>query len=220
MDDVEPIIPLKAQLFDALRLKLQNHDFTLDLKHHRFLRKRGEVTDVYILICLDNQPGYRIEPDMSVRLERVEAIFHQTSGFKPVDQKYTATWGLPVSVLAGEREIPLATAAQVETATDQLMEIFREYALPFYDRWGSLEAIDAAVNANPHERVLYRSLAWFRCSTGLITARLTGRQDYDRLFHAYTEIMKKDNKGFYLKWFEPLTKALETIPPGTGLATP
>ncbi len=44
--------------------------------------------------------------------------------------------------------------------------------------------------------------------------------DYEKLLQKYTEIMKKDNKGFYIKWFEPLTKSFENIPPGTGLAIP
>jgi hypothetical protein len=222
MDDVEPITPLKAQLFEALRLKLQGYDFVLDLKHHKFLRKRGDVTDHFRLPCKDASPGYRVQPSIGVRLNRVEEIFHQTSGFDRKDQANTSTWGTSAAKLIGGRtgecEFSLVSASQVEHVSEQIMNVFREYALPFYERWGSLKAIDAAVNAKPEERVLYRSLAWFRCSTGLITARLTGRADYEKLLQTYTEIMKKDNKGFYFKWFEPLTKSLEEIPPGSGLA--
>jgi len=222
MEEVEPMTPLKERLFETLRLKLKSYDFELNLKRHRFNRRRDGVTDVFLLACLDAPPGYRVVPDVGVRLERVENIFHQTSGFKKKeDQLNTMTWGLPVSYLLGgptaECEFLLQEPAQVEGVAEQIFAVFREWALPFYERWGSLKAIDKAVNENPEERVLFRSLAWFRCSTGLITARLTGRPDYDRLLQIYTDIMKKDNKGFYYKWFAALVESLDKVPAGSGL---
>ena len=64
----------------------------------------------------------------------------------------------------------------------------------------------------------HRGLAWFRCSTGIIVAKLVGRPDYEQLAAFYLDVMTRDNKGFYLKRFQPLLKSLESVEAGSGLA--
>ena len=91
--------------------------------------------------------------------------------------------------------------------------IFLEVAVPYFERWASLEAIDIELNEDPTKRTVHKALAWFRCSTGIIVAKLVGRTDFDRLAASYLDIMREDNKGFYLKRFEVLLKSLETVEP-------
>ena len=81
-----------------------------------------------------------------------------------------------------------------------------------------MQAIDAELNDDPSKKTPHRSLAWFRCSTGIIVARLVGRADYEKLAEFYTEVMTQDNKGFYLTRFQNLLRSLESAEPGGGLA--
>ena len=62
-------------------------------------------------------------------------------------------------------------------------------------------------------RLHQRGVAWFRCSTGLIVAKLLGAPGYETLASFYVDVMKRDNKGFYLKYFKSLLTSLEDVKP-------
>ncbi|MGO9108783.1 MAG: hypothetical protein ACLP9L_06080 [Thermoguttaceae bacterium] len=49
-------------------------------------------------------------------------------------------------------------------------------------------------------------------------ARLLGRPDYEQLAAFYTDVMTRDNKGFYLWRFQALLKSLQGVEPGRGLS--
>jgi len=212
---------LKPAVFNCLCPELAKHGFSLKAAKDSFVRRHGEVTDMFQLVCLDGKPGYRIQPNVGVRIERVEEIFHQTSGFEPKHQKNTATMGSSVGMfLNGDSrscEFLLELESEVVSVAEKITGVFREFAVSYFERWSSLAAIDAELNDKPAERTHHRALAWFRCSTGIIVARLIGRSDYEQLATFYMDVMTQDNKGFYLKRFQALLRSLESIEAGSGL---
>jgi hypothetical protein len=218
MDQVEETTPLKVALFESLRQQLVGYDFKLNARNDNFLRLHDGFTDIFQITCLDGKPGYRIRPGVGVRIERVEEIFHQTSGIERKYRKGTPTMGAPVGALLGENDprscdLLLDSYSEVASVTEKIMGVFCEHALPYFEHWGSLQAIDAELNDNPGERRVHWALAWLRCSTGIIVAKLLGRPDYEQLAAFYTEVMTRDNKGFYLKRFLALLESLKRIEP-------
>ncbi|MGO8689606.1 MAG: hypothetical protein ACLQLG_08220 [Thermoguttaceae bacterium] len=213
---------LKTALFTSLHPELAKHGFALKATKDRFVRRHGDVTDFFQLVCLNAKPGYRIQPNTGVRIERVEELFHQSSGFDPKHRKHTATMGNSVGILLNGRsrtcEFLLESESEVGPVAEKIMDVFREFALPYFERWGSLKAIDVELNDTPTKPTPHRGLAWFRCSTGIIVARLLGRPDYEQLVAFYTDVMARDNKGFYLGPFQALLKSLENVEPGSGLS--
>lgn len=209
---------LKSAIFTSLTPELKKHDFSLKRATNSFVRQRGEVTDQFQLVFLDGRPGYRIQPNVGVRIDRVENIFHQTSGWDPKYQKDTPTMGSSVGILlTGDSrscEVLLEKESQVGPVAERIEGVFHEFVLPFFERWGSLIAIDAGLNDKPAERTHLRHLAWERCSTGIIVAKLVGRRDYDQLADFYMGVMSGDSKGFYLKRFQALLKSLESVKAG------
>lgn len=219
--DVEETTALKTALFDALCRQLAKYDFTFKAKVDNFVRQHDGTLEIFQITCLDGKPGYRIQPGVAVRIEQVENIFHQTSGFESKHQKDTPTMGSSVGILlTGDSrscEFLLETESEVQSITKKIMDVFHDFALPYFERWGSLTAIDAELNDKPTERTLHRALAWFRCSTGIIVAKLLDRPDYDQLAAYYTEVMTQDNNGFYLKRFQALLESLESVEAESGL---
>jgi len=212
---------LKLAVFNCLCPELAKHGFSLKVAKSRFIRQRGEVTDIFQLVCLDGKPGYRIQPNTGVRIERVEEIFHQTSGFESKHQKDTATMGNSVGIfLTGDSrscEFLLVKESEVASVAEKIANVFRGFALPYFEQWGSLATIDTELNDKPGERTHQRPLAWERCATGIIVAKLIGRSDYEQLVSFYTDVMTQNSKGFYLKFFQALLKSLESIEAGSGL---
>lgn len=212
---------IKSALFTSLRPELAKHGFSLKATQGRFVRRRGEVSDIFQLVCLDGKPGYRIQPNVGVRVERIEDIFHQISGLEAKFQKDTPTIGSSVGIyLTGDSrscEFLLESPSEVGSITEKIVRVFHEFGLPYFDRLGSIQAIDAALNSNAPERTPHRVLAFFRCSTGIIVAKLVGRPNYDELVALYTDVMTRDNDGFYFKRFQELLTLLKTMEAGSGL---
>jgi len=100
----------------------------------------------------------------------------------------------------------------------RIASVFREFAFPYFERWGDLVAIDVELNDKPAERTPHRGIPWERCSKGIIVARLVGRPNYDQLAVFYTEVMTQNSKGFYLKRFQALVKSLRSVDAGSGQA--
>jgi hypothetical protein len=105
----------------------------------------------------------------------------------------------------------------VESVAKRILGVFHEFALPYFDRLGSIQSIDAELNNKPTERTHHRALAFFRCSTGIIAAKFVGRPNYDELATRYKDVMTRDNNGFYLKRFEELLTLLKTAEAGSDL---
>ncbi|MGH9764464.1 MAG: hypothetical protein ACREAC_26825, partial [Blastocatellia bacterium] len=222
---IETATPLEIGLFEAVQERLIGDGFRLVPASSEFVRRRAGILDVFWVTTLDaSSGGFNVRPAASVRIERVENIFHLTSGFEPKYQPGTATMAASVGALLGGEawacQFQLDSFAEIGGVADQLSGVFREFAVPYFEHWSSLAEIDAELNSEPTKRSIHRSLAWFRCSTGIIVARLIGRPDYEELVTIYTDIMTRDNKGFYLKRFIPLIKSLEEIEPGSGLSGP
>jgi hypothetical protein len=211
---------LKASLFETVRRQLLGYGFKLNSARDNFVRRRDGITDIFQITCLDTEHGYRIQPGVAVRLEEVEHIFHRTSGFDSRYQQDTPTMGAPVgAILSGNVracEFLVESDLAVASVAEDIGRVFREIALPYFEHWSSLQAIDLELNERPADTTVHRALAWFRCSTGIIVAKLLGRPDYARLAAFYTEVMTQDNKGFYFKRFKSLLESLETVEPVTG----
>jgi len=212
---------LKAEFLESVGRELETEGFKLKAAKDSFVRHRSGVSDIFQLVCKDGKPGWKVQPNVAIRLEQVEEIFHGTSGFELQYQKDTPMGASVGRLLSGSTqsvEFLLASDSDLAPTTEQALRIFRETASPYFERWGSLQAIDAELNDDPSKKTPHRSLAWFRCSTGIIVARLVGRADYEKLAEFYTEVMTQDNKGFYLTRFQNLLRSLESAEPGGGLA--
>jgi hypothetical protein len=206
---------LKTAMFESLVAPLRGHGFTLRASRDQFVRRHDDVTDIFQLTCLDGKPGLRVQPGVAVRFDLVEEIFHRTSGFEVKHQKDTPTIGSKVgNILSGSNrtcEFQIESRAHLQRATEGVLSVFLEFALPYFEKYSSLQAVDAELNTRPTERTPNRIAPWLRCATGVIVAKLTGRTDYDELVRVYTDVMKHSDRGFYLARFQALVESLKSL---------
>jgi hypothetical protein len=206
---------LKRALLEHLAQQLAAEGFSPHGGH--FVRQHAQTTDRFTVLCKDAKPGYWVEPHVSLRVEQVERIFHQTSGFEPQHQD-TATLGGSVGDILGgntsDARFLLESSGQLDTVVARLMELFQTVALPYYQRWSSLYAIDAELNDHPAVRSPHRGgPPLWRCSTGLIVAKLVQRQEYGALAQYYADVMRRVSNGFYYARYQALIASLESVEP-------
>jgi hypothetical protein len=156
-----------------------------------------------------------VNDSVGVRIDRVEAIFHRASGYGSIARADSVTMGAPTRALLGDSApshlAVYESESQVATVADTIVSHFRDLAVPYFERWGSIHAIDAELNAHPTRPSIHRKTAWLRCSTAIIVARLVGRADYELLAAIYTDLMTRDSGGFHLARFENLLTVLEEV---------
>jgi hypothetical protein len=192
--------------FDSLAAHLKPFGFKALKAKKRFARSEGNRTEVFQLVVLDGKPGYRIRPSVWVRFDDVEDIFHRTSGYEPEYQKQTPTAGLDLWSAFGKEgfELRLKDESDVSQVVSQLKTIFNDKALSYFLQFSSIAAVDSAINDHPNEPCVHRPMPWLRASTGMITAKLTNRANYDALVDLYRETVRRDANGYYLPRFESL----------------
>ena len=203
---------LKEALFETVQKGVTGEGFVLKRSKERFVRERADITDVFQLVCLDGKPGLRVQPNVGVRVARIEETFHRISGFEPKYQGDTVTIGAGIGNITNNDnracEFIVETDVDVITASEQILRVFREFALPYFARFSELSAIDAELNDHPLERTPNRPVPWLRCASGLIVAKLVERPNYTELVQVYGDLMSRADKGFYLGRFRALADIL------------
>lgn len=206
---------LKLQLFEEIHNNIKNRGFKLNVTKGMYTHQPTKgVTELFMLVCPHGATGWRVHPDVGIRFDVVEDIFHQVSGYEKKYQKGTPTIGTGVgNLLFGDNrkcEFLLASASDLSSVADNIEKVFCSVALPYYQEFGSIYAVDALLNSNPRESSRQRPV-WERYATGLIVAKLTKRTNYDELVSIYKEILTTLNNGFYLKKLLLLIEILNSI---------
>jgi hypothetical protein len=182
-----------------------------------FVRQHAQTTDRFTVLCTDAKPGYWVKPHVALRIERVERIFHQTSGFSPEHQDTVTLGGSVGDILGGnmsDARFLLESDGQLDSLVATLLGLFHTVALPYYQRWSSLHAIDAELNDDPTVRSPHRGgPPLWRCSTGIIVAKLVQRPDYGALAQYYADVMRRVSNGFYYAQYQALLASLESVEP-------
>lgn len=171
---------LKRELFSSVGEALARYAFRVNVKKDSFLRAHDGVVEIFQLVCLDGKPGLRVQPNVAVRINLVEDIFHQTTGFEPKYQKDTPTIGGAIGNLVANdncaAEFLLESSDQVPEISRQIVDTFLDLALKYYERFTQLTEIDKEQNENLLDRTPNRAASWLRASSGIIVAKLLHRE--------------------------------------------
>lgn len=204
---------LKINLLALIRDKVASDGFTFKAGKDLFVRQHNGICDMFQLVFLNAKPGWYVQPNVGVRIDRVENIFHMTSGFEAKYQKDTPTIGGSIGNIRGNSnrdcEFLLESESQVDTIACKIISEYNHFALLYFNKFSSLTAIDEELNNDPNESNVNRVSTWLRCSTGTIVARLVERKNFDELVEKYRDILSHTDKGFYLARFQNLVESLK-----------
>jgi len=197
-------------------MALSREGFKFISTKEKFVRSREGLSDVFQLVCLNGKPGWRIQPNIGIRVDALEDIFHEISGTEKRYQKNTCSIGGGVgNIFYGDNrkcEFVLISDADVAIAVEGVEKVFHEFAMPYFEKYGSIYAIDELLNTSPSERSRHRG-PWLRCSTGVIAAKLSNRENYDAIVSVYAETMKTIDNGVHVARFKALLDVLDSMSP-------
>src|SRR5882762_6657164 len=87
---------LRHELLRILELAIRDQGFILNKSTHWFTQRTESGWNRFQLIFLNRESHWEIVPEISVRRDQVEDIYHQISHFERKYQKNTSTVGLKI----------------------------------------------------------------------------------------------------------------------------
>jgi hypothetical protein len=184
-------------------------DFNLLRSKGEFVRTREDGWFKYSLVFLVRDEGWEVNPTMSLRNNLVEDIYHKISGFERKYQKGTPTLATSFENYINdgrEYRFFIFSEDEIDEVVSGLFDLFERVALPFYQKYQSIENIDRGLNEKPDDSSLTGLI--FKGFKGLIVAKLINRSDYKDLVEMYFGHYQQFADGFYLSDFEKLISEL------------
>ncbi|MEQ8573823.1 MAG: hypothetical protein RIB63_07165 [Fulvivirga sp.] len=204
---------MKESILLKLGEKLMPYGFKLKKSTGEFTKKTINGWHRYLVLFYDKD-GYEINTSVGIRINKVEDIYHRTSGFEKKYHKGTSTIGCFVEDYLKEYDnyrFSVNKEGDLKNVVAVLLEIFEKVALPYFDKYDNLELIDKLLNSDPNEQTVHKGNTAMRAHIGIIVARLVGNVKYPELVESYHDIIGRTNKGFYKSEYEALVKDLENL---------
>jgi hypothetical protein len=190
--------------------ELLKYGFKLNKQDSIFTRKTPYGWDKFQLDFLNRGNGWDVDFGMLIRLNEVENIYHKGSYF---DKKYhvtTPTIGINIGTYLNDEEnnrMFLDEDSDLNEFYTLTVRLFKEVALPFFEKYNSIKNLDKAINVEEGESIF--SGLKYEGNLGIILAKLTNNPKFDFFENKYRNYYKEFCKGFYLKEYEDVLKAFE-----------
>lgn len=88
-------------------------------------------------------------------------------------------------------------------------KFYQEYAVPFFEKYNSVDAIDKLLNDHPTEKVIYLDDLGWRIITGLISAKLNNNAKYNQLRDYYKSEVESKFQGYFM--YEKCIKTIDFL---------
>lgn len=206
---------LKSQVITTVREKVESENVRFDKRRCRFLINVDGLGFGYQIVFVERPKLLKAHASLGVRFDAVERIFHRTSGIPEANWNDSTTIGQDMRTLHGQfddsYEFEISDDTTAQRAALRLIQDFEGEGQDFFSKYSTLPSVDAALNDNPMQKTTLRVLSWYRCSTGIIVAKLVGNSRYSKLVEIYSETLRRESNGFYLPRFEELVADLENV---------
>ncbi|MFN7747511.1 MAG: hypothetical protein ACK5OO_01055 [Cyclobacteriaceae bacterium] len=88
-------------------------------------------------------------------------------------------------------------------------KFYHEFAIPFFEKYNSVDAIDKLLNEKPSEKVIYCDDLGWRIIKGLISAKLNNNPKYNELRDYYRSEVESKFQGHFM--YEKCMKAIDFL---------
>lgn len=201
---------LKKLFLDELQKQLEPYNFHLVRATDWFARKKENITQVFQVSFHNSSAGFGIILGLGIRIHKVEKIYHEACNVEKTFRSHTLTINPALRDISKdvEYEYSLEDLNDINPLIKNLVKVFREVALPIFENNSSLKAIDKFLNDEPEKENLFYG-TYLRQYYGIITAKLTNREDYKYLTELYRKQLREIADDFYIENYENILALLE-----------
>lgn len=103
----------------------------------------------------------------------------------------------------------ITTEDDIKEWGEIVKKFYEEYAVPFFVKYKTVDAIDKLLNENPTEKVIYLDDLGWRIIKGLIAAKLNKNPKYNELREYYKSEVERKFQGYFM--YEKCLRTIEFL---------
>lgn len=211
-----------SPLMEGIAIPLINFGFAFDRKKKYFIRDKAGFEQILDLIFDKDEEGHvLVEPFLRIKSKLLEDIYHKIA---IKDKQYFASTrtlgnslGRIIEHIESGTQIDTGTRMRylienmddVSTLIQVIPNRFSEYALPYFEKYSSLKAVDQLLNVNTSEISIHQPLYPMRACIGIIAAKLNNNPKYNELVVVYENELE-EAKSTYKEEFRKLKEILKS----------
>ena len=88
-------------------------------------------------------------------------------------------------------------------------KFYEEYAVPFFEKYNTIDAIDKLLNDKPTEKVIYLDDLGWRIIKGLIVAKINNNPKYNKIRDYYKSEVESKFQGYFM--YEKCMKTIDFL---------
>ncbi|WP_281323903.1 hypothetical protein [Flavobacterium sp. IMCC34518] len=138
-------------------------------------------------------------------------LFNALDEIPIIPNDYGSTLGVRISDYFGETNYnyKIKTQEDIVEWGKIVTKFYQEYAVPFFEKYNSVDAIDKLLNENPAEKVIYCDDLGWRIIKGLISAKLNQNSKYNYLRDYYKGEVESKFQGYFM--YEKCMKVIDFL---------
>ena len=194
------IAELKEHLYLSLELIMEANGFKLKKSLSLFEKKVNDIK--YVLKFLFHVRSHEIAIEVFALIYYIpaEKLYKKASGIsmETIGNEIGKLFRNPDGKMVDHRseDICISERSELDFVVEKVLSMFNSVALPYYQRFNTIDDIDSVLNDNPTEVSVHANAQYFRCPNALIVAKLAKRQDYNELEKIYNERMSTVSEVF------------------------
>ncbi|UUV20444.1 hypothetical protein [Paenimyroides aestuarii] len=142
----------------------------------------------------------------------IQKVMFKILDEKPViENDYGSTLGIRIADYFNvtNYDYKIQTVDDVKEWGKVVKKFYEEYAVPFFKKYNSVDAIDKLLNENPTEKVIYLDDLGWRIIKGLIAAKLNNNPKYNELKDYYKGEVEDKFQGYFM--YEKCMKTIDFL---------
>jgi hypothetical protein len=185
---------------------MDSRGFKFDGKSERFIRGSGNGAHYFIPVFTASAGTLGIAPTGCIRIDAIELLSNKISVLPPVEQATTFTIGIDLWSYFKNPSLTYSVSldSDLSNLRNALIGAFDDYVSGYFLEFDSISKIDSLLNDKPDEVCPHRPMRWLHAVTGLATAKVVGRANFEELEGVYRNQLKTISNGPYLKFFDRL----------------
>lgn len=141
----------------------------------------------------------------------IQKILYKIEDVSQVADSYGSTVGSGTSDYFNETNYryKIKTEEDIKEWGKIVRKFYEEYAVPFFEKYNSVDAIDKLLNEYPAEKVIYCDDLGQRIIKGLIAAKLNNNPKYNELRDYYKSEVESKFQGYFM--YEKCMKTIDFL---------
>jgi hypothetical protein len=189
---------LTKVLTSGLQAEMDAHGFEFKRGHFQKTDLSKNIKYVFSVGALRWSYGFEVTPYVQITFGEVEKILIDLG---VVDKNYSVTIGNETGNIATskdgsvigtkEERFVISEDKDIEKVIRELKRVFRQIALPYYEKYNTLQILDKILNDIPLQVCVHAPFLPSKRMNGLVVAKLIKRSNYEELVSIYTEESKE-----------------------------